>query len=78
MLFNIILMIILLAIGGLIEHIAIHVLNVKCFLRGLAVPIRLFLTFCKTHQTKYLLLFICDAIDIIAFFIVAYKTLTTL
>lgn len=78
MLFNIILIIILLAIDGMIEYITIHVLNVKCFLRGLAVPIRLFLTFYKTHQTKYLLLFICDVINIVVLSIVIYKTLTTL
>ena len=78
MLFNIILMIILLAIDGIIEYITIHVLNVKCFFRGLAIPIRLFLTFCRTHQTKYLLLFICDVINIVALCIVVYRILTTL
>ena len=77
MIFNIILIIIFLAIDGMIEYVTIHVLKVKCLFRGLAVPIQQFLTFCKTHQMKYLLLFVCDVINIVFLCIVVYRILTT-
>ena len=74
--FLILCLIITIAVGILIEYLSIHQLRVDCKFHGLAVTAKLLLCYLKTKKIVYLLVFIGDMIDIIAFCIITYLLLT--